>query len=75
MDEKDIKGRIVLNKFLATLALTGALICLHFTGVSSGWQAYAFGAATGYLCAVTINRTLKASLFAFGLIMIDVAKV
>lgn len=67
-DEKEIKGKLALNKILATLSLIGAMFCLHFTYTQSGWQSTAFACGLGLLCSITITRTLKASVYASALV-------
>lgn len=75
MDEKEIKGRLVLNRLLAMVALPAALVCMHHAYLYNqltdvrGWL---WGAAAALLCSVTVKCTIKASIYASGLLMADV---
>lgn len=71
--EQELKGRMQLNKGLAALTLASALVSAHYAYAASNfWQAAMLGLLTGWLCLVTINRTLKASVYASALVMIEV---
>lgn len=74
-DEKEIKGRLVLNRLMAMLALPAALVCVHHAylyGQLTDVRGWLWGAAAGLLCAVTVKCTIKASIYASGLLMAEV---
>lgn len=71
--EQELKGRMHLNKGVAALTLAGALVSMYYAYAASNfWQAVMLGLLTGWLCLVTITRTLKASVYASALVMIEV---
>jgi hypothetical protein len=71
-NENEIKGRMALHRLVATLALIGALSALHYAyALHNSWGPWVFGVLTGYLCALTIRHTLKAAIYAAGLVTVE----
>lgn len=73
-EEQKVKARMTRDRLLATLALIGAMACMHYAYAASGWQVWAYGAATGFLASFTINRTVKASVWASALVTAEAIK-